>query len=106
MAEPTRDEVLFMQLVAMFQYAAMQQMGKIASPVSGKIERDLEQARMSIDMIQMLQRRTETGRSRAESDFLDKVVFELQMNYVDEVKRGESGPSPETAGNEPPSEEN
>jgi len=79
--------MLFLQLVAMFQYAAMQQMGKLANPVSGEIERDLAQARISIDMIEMLQNRTQTGRSARESEFLDKVLFELRMNYVDESKR-------------------
>jgi hypothetical protein len=87
MSNPSRDETLFVQLVAMFQYAAMQQMGKLPSPVSGRIERDLAQARISIDMIEMLQRRTEAQRSPRESEFLDKVLFELRMNYVDESKR-------------------
>jgi len=41
MSNSSRDEILFLQLVAMFQYAAMQQMGKLPNPVSGKIERDL-----------------------------------------------------------------
>ncbi len=92
MAEPSRNEVLFVQLVAMFQFAAMQQMGKIANPVTGKIERDLEQARLSIDMIEMLQARTQAGRTPGEAEILDKVLFELRMNYIDECKRaGEEG---------------
>lgn len=90
MPDASRDEVLFVQLIATFQFAAMQQMGKIANPVNGEIERDLEQARASIDIVQMLQRKTEGHRSAREAEFLDKVLFELQMNYVDEVKRGET----------------
>lgn len=90
MPDDTRDEILFVQLVATFQFAAMQQMGKIANPVSGQIERDLDQARTSIDIVQMLQRKTEGHRSPREAEFLDKVLFELQMNYVDEVRRGET----------------
>ena len=50
MTDPSRNEFLFAQLVAMFQYAAMQQLGKVPNPVTGQIERDLEQARVSIDM--------------------------------------------------------
>lgn len=87
--EPTRDELLFLHLVSMFQFAAMQQMGKMANPVSGKIERDLAQARMSIDMVEMLHAKSEGRRSAAESEFLDKVLFELRMNYVDETRRDE-----------------
>lgn len=93
MSNPSRDETLFLQLVAMFQYAAMQQMGKIPNPISGEIERDLAQARLSIDMIEMLQRRTGSQRSARENEYLDKVLFELRMNYVDESKRpAEPGP--------------
>jgi hypothetical protein len=87
MSNQSRDETLFLQLVAMFQYAAMQQMGKLPSPATGKIERDLAQARISIDMIEMLQARTQSHRSDSESEFLEKVLFELRMNYVDESKR-------------------
>ena len=93
MADASRDEILFVQLVATFQFAAMQQMGKIASPVSGKIERDLEQAKTSIDIVEMLGRKSEGHRSQRENEFLDKVLFELRMNYVDEVKRGDSAPA-------------
>jgi len=87
MSNSSRDETLLLQLVAMFQYAAMQQMGKLPNPMTGQVERDLAQARLSIDMIEMLQRRTQAQRSPRETEFLDKVLFELRMNYVDESKR-------------------
>jgi hypothetical protein len=97
MSNSSRDETLFLQLVAMFQYAAMQQMGKLPSPVTGKIERDLDQARISIDMIEMLHNRTQAARSARESEYLDKVLFELRMNYVDESQR----PAPPEAEEKP-----
>ena len=100
MSNESRDEILFLQLVAMFQYAAMQHMGKIPSPVTGKIERDLAQARVSIDMIEMLQRRAGAGSSPRESEYLDKVLFELRMNFVDESKRPEE-PGQESSGPDP-----
>lgn len=81
------DEIRFVQLVAMFQMAAMQQMGKLVNPVTNEIEKDLAQAKASIDMIEMLKRRSEGNRSAAETEFLDKVLFELHMNYVDEAGR-------------------
>ena len=92
MPDENRDELLFVQLVATFQFAAMQQMGKIANPVSGEIERDLGQAKTSIDIVEMLQRKTAGSRTSRENEFMDKVLFELRMNYVDEVKRGDTAP--------------
>jgi hypothetical protein len=82
------DEIRLMQLVAMFQMAAMQQMGKLVNPVTNEVERDLDQARASIDMIETLKRKTEGNRSPGESEFFDKILFELHMNYVDETRRG------------------
>ena len=97
MSNSSRDD-LFLQLVAMFQFAAMQQMGKLPNPMTGKIERDLAQARVSIDMLEMLSARTEAHRSARESEYLDKVLFELRMNYVDESKRPAEPGSEKTEG--------
>ena len=52
-------DLQFYQLVVSLHAAAMQQMGKIASPLSGKIERDMIQAKGSIDLLEMLKRKTE-----------------------------------------------
>jgi hypothetical protein len=68
----------------MFQVAALQQMGKLANPMTNEIERDLQQAKASIDMIEMLQEKAKGNLSSKEEEFLDKVLFELRMNYVDE----------------------
>ncbi len=85
--EQAVNELLFVHLVTMFQVAAMQQMGKVQNPLTQKIERDLEQAKFSIDMLGMLKERTKGNLSNTEEQFLGKALFELQMNYVDEVDR-------------------
>jgi hypothetical protein len=82
-----RDEYHFVQLVLMFQTAAMQQMGKIQNPFTQKVERDLDQAKFSIDMLEMIQQRTKGNLSESEKKFLDHVLFELRMNYVDEMNK-------------------
>jgi hypothetical protein len=83
----SRDEVLFLQVVSMFQVAALQQMGKIPSPLTGKTERDLEQAKISVDMLGMIESRTKGNLTEREKEFLEKVLFESRMNYLDEMKR-------------------
>ncbi len=88
------DAERFTRLVVMLQMAAMQQMGKIADPVAGRIERHLEMARETIDTIDMLERRTRGRRSVAEDALLEKVLFELRMNFVEESeRRPEDAPS-------------
>ncbi len=84
-------EYHFVQLVLMFQVSAMQQMGKIQNPLTKKTERDLNQAKFSIDMLEMIQQKTKNNLSDSEKKFLDHVLFELRMNYVDEVNKDKEG---------------
>jgi len=75
---------MFLALIHSFQSSAMQQMGKVPSPFSGQIERDLEQARLSIDMLEMLEERTSGNLTGEEARFLKHVLTELRLNYVSE----------------------
>jgi hypothetical protein len=80
-----KDELHFIQLVLMFQTAALQQMGKVQNPITQKIERDLDQARMSIDILEMIQNKTKNNLSENEKKYLEHTLFELRMNFVDEM---------------------
>jgi hypothetical protein len=88
-----KETALFMQLAITFQAAAWQQMGKIKNPVTDKIERNLDQARYSIDMLEMLRSKTKGNLSEDETKFLGHVISELQLNFVDELKKDESSKS-------------
>ena len=79
-------EMLFLQLILMFQTAALQQMGKLTNPLTQKVEKDLEQAKFSIDILGMLEEKTRVNLSEEEKKFLDYVLFELRMNYLEESK--------------------
>ena len=90
MAESTKElDPYLLQLVLSLQAGAMQQMGKIASPITGKIERDLTLAKHSIEILGMLSTKTAGNLSRDEKDFLDHVLYELRLNYVEEAKKSE-----------------
>jgi len=85
--ESNRDEFLFQHLVAMFQTLAYQQLGKLINPITGEVERDLQQAKITIDMLAMLQKKTEGNLGEREKRLLDSALMELQMNYVDTLKK-------------------
>ncbi|HEX9917336.1 MAG TPA: DUF1844 domain-containing protein [candidate division Zixibacteria bacterium] len=99
----SEDEALFVQLVLMFQAAAMQQLGKLINPLNGKTERNLEQAKFSIDILDMLKSKTEGNLSEEEKRLLEHVVYELQMNYLDELKNKEKQPEKDTPKDKPTS---
>ncbi len=85
--DKAREAFLFQHLVVMFQTLAFQQMGKLTNPITGKVERDLHQAKITVDMLGMLQNRTEGNLDENEKKILDTVMMELQMNFIDETAR-------------------
>jgi len=89
-----KNQVMFVQLVSMFQAAALQQMGKLKNPVTEKIEKNMEQAQVSIDLIDMLKDKTKGNLLPDEERFLSGVLQDLKLNYVDELAK--EAPSPAT----------
>ena len=89
MTQDEKHTALFSGLAMMIHAAAMQQMGKVKNPASDKVERNLEQAQMSIDMLDMIAAKTNGNLSKDEDQFLQKLTQELKLNYVDEANKGQ-----------------
>ncbi len=79
-----KNTSLLFSLIMTFQAGAMQQMGKLKNPISDKIDRDLQQAQLSIDILDMLEEKMKGNLSDDESHFLKGALQELKLNYVDE----------------------
>ena len=79
--------ILFMQLIIQNQQIAMMSMGKIKNPVTDRIERNLEHAKIYIDSLDMLLAKTKGNLSEYEEKFLIETLKDLKLNYVDEVDR-------------------
>ncbi len=82
-----KNEFLFLQLIMTFETAAWQQMGKIKNPMTDKIERDLSQAQLSIDMLDMIKAKTAGNLTDNEKRVLDKTLADLKLNFVDELEK-------------------
>ncbi|MFA5928905.1 MAG: DUF1844 domain-containing protein [Candidatus Margulisiibacteriota bacterium] len=88
--EPKELEARFMSLVYTFHQAAMFALGKMANPVTGKVEVDLQQAQNSIDLLDMVLAKTKGNLNDQEERFLRNALQELRLNYVyeaDEAKK-------------------
>lgn len=83
-----REAALFLQLVLGLQQAAMVALGKLMNPVTGKIERNLEAARNTIDTLGAIESRTRGNLESDEQRVLTQVLTDLKLNYLDEVKKG------------------
>ncbi len=81
------QELIFIQYISILANSAMQQMGKIMNPASGKMERNLEAAKATIDLLSMLKEKTRGNLTTNEEQVISNALANLQLNYADEVNR-------------------
>lgn len=82
-----KSEQLFAQVILIFHQSAMLGMGKIKNPVSDKVERNIEQARQAIEILNMLKEKTKGSLSPDEQKFMDTILTELRLNFVEESSK-------------------
>ncbi len=85
--EKNTNEALFLQLVMQNQQMAMMSMGKAKNPLSNKVEKNLEYAKLSIDTLDMLAEKTKGNLSEYEEKLLTEVLKDLKLNYVNESSK-------------------
>ena len=86
---------LFITLISSLSSQAWIQMGKIKNPVTDKLEKNLDAASMSIDMLSMIQEKTKNNLDEYESKLLEQSLKDLKMNFVFE-KNSNPEKEPET----------
>jgi len=82
-----RNKFLFSFLVMSYQTSALMQMGQLKDPNSQKAEKNLENAKLSIDILGMLQQKTKNNLTKDESELLENVLRELRLAYVKESSK-------------------
>ncbi len=91
MAEEERgfsaNDMLFIALVRDFESMAMVGFGKLVDPVSQKTERNIERARVAIDMLGMLEEKTKGNLDGDQAALLQQVLTNLRLNFLDEVRK-------------------
>jgi len=92
--DDNKSKQMFISLVYTFQMQAMMQLGKIMNPVTNKVETELEGAQVTIDMLDMLKAKSKGNLSDDESKFIDQVIADLKLNFVEE--KNQLGKSPDS----------
>jgi hypothetical protein len=72
--------------------ATMMYLGKMVRPDTGQLERNLDAAKFTIDLLGMLEEKTKGNLTDEENNLLQQVVTTLRLNFVDEKKREETKP--------------
>ncbi len=73
----------FPLIVSSFTVQALIAMGDIQNPATGQQESDLDAAKFSIDMLQVLADKTQGNLTDEEDNMLQNALYDLRMRYVD-----------------------
>ena len=93
---PYEGQMNFTSVVSMFATQAMLFLGAIPDPQTGQTRLDLDQARVSIDALEMLQVKTAGNLTEDEAEQLKKVLSDLQMAFVQVSRQAAAPPPPPT----------
>lgn len=67
--------------------AAMMGLGLAPRPDSGKQQLDLEMARQNIDLLVMIQKKTQNNLTPDEQQLLDRVLYEVRTKFLEVSKK-------------------
>ncbi len=77
----------FNVIVSFFAEIGWQSLGKIANPLTGKMEKNLEMAKQIIEILETLKEKTKGNLTEQENRFLISTITDLQLNYVEEISK-------------------
>lgn len=66
--------------------AALIQLGATPNPTTHKTEKNIEQAKQNIDLIQLLKDKTKGNLTNDETRLIDNLLHTLRMKYVEETQ--------------------
>ena len=89
MKEKPTEKQLFDALISQTAYGIWVSLGKLQNPVNGETNIDLQQASIQIDILDMINNKMHASLSDEEREYIDKVLSEAKMNYL-EVEKNES----------------
>ena len=89
MKEKQTEKQLFDALISQTAYGIWVSLGKFKTPVSGETSIDLTQASIQIDMLDMINNKMHASLTDEEREYIDKVLAEAKMNYL-EVEKNEN----------------
>jgi hypothetical protein len=76
-------EASFSTLILSIGSTAAMGLGLAPHPQTGQTEKDLTMARFNIDMLEVLQSKTKNNLLKEESDFLNNLIADLRLKYVE-----------------------
>jgi len=86
-AEQPPIEINFLNYITSLGFQALIFMGEIPNPITNEPEKNLMQSKFIIDTLVMLRDKTKGNLTEQEANFLEATLYELQMKFVDTLKK-------------------
>lgn len=87
--DPKELDTQFFSLISMLAAACWQQLGKAPSQLGGPLEKDLEGAKASIEMLSMLRDKMQGNLTSTEETLLEDTLSSLQEHYAKTAAEGD-----------------
>jgi hypothetical protein len=81
-------EASFSTLVLSIGSSAAMALGMAPDPNSGKVNKDLDMAKLNIDLLLLLQDKTKNNLLPEETQLLSRILADLQLRFVEESRSG------------------
>ncbi len=75
-------KISFVDLINSLAGTTLIQLGAVADPQTNVIKKDIDAAKQTIDILELLKEKTTGNLNNDESMMLDNVLFDLRMRYV------------------------
>ena len=85
--EPQLD---FFNYIASLGFQAMIFLGEVPNPITNEVDKNLKQAKFLIDTMVVIREKTTGNLTKEEAELLNGSIYELQLRYVEAVKKESS----------------
>lgn len=82
--EPQLD---FFNYIASLGFQAMIFLGEVPNPLTNQVDKNLKQAKFLIDTLGVIRDKTTGNLTKEEAELLNGSIYELQLRYVEAVKK-------------------
>ncbi|MBI4208365.1 MAG: DUF1844 domain-containing protein [Deltaproteobacteria bacterium] len=80
-------EVSFSSLILSLSTSALFQLGILEDPETKQSHRDLSMAEQTIDLIDLLGKKTQGNLTSDEKQLIESVLYDLRMKFIEETRR-------------------
>lgn len=77
----------FVTFVLSLSHSAYLHLGDAPNPLNGKVEPNLTMARQTIDLLSLLEQKTQGNLTGEEERVLEQVLYELRLRYIEVTRQ-------------------